>query len=324
VILLPSLVVLARWFRTREFATIQGGFLLVAALGSLAATVPLALAAERWSWRVPMLAVAMVTVASAGLTWWIVRNAPVDLGLPPISDIDPDAQTVEASSERFSVREGFRMWRTVPTLWISSLILFASWGALQAFQSLWAGPILRHVRGFTTAEVGQSLLLFTLGVGFGPLIFGWLSDRVVRARRPVVIAATIAQTLLWLLVILTIDRLPTILVHLVFLGIAALSGGVLVAQVMVKELCPPGTFGTIFGIINGSGFYGTAAIQLITGWILTAMGPEMVSDEPIYGPRAYTLALSPIVVFMAVAVIFSFRLKETLGRGRISWPRQTS
>ena len=45
-------------------------------------------------------------------------------------------------------------------------------------------------------------------------------------------------------------------------GIATLSGGVLVAQVMVKELSPPSAFGTIFGIINGSGFYGTAAIQL--------------------------------------------------------------
>lgn len=37
-ILLPSLAVLARWFRTREFATIQGAYLLLSSCGSLLAT----------------------------------------------------------------------------------------------------------------------------------------------------------------------------------------------------------------------------------------------------------------------------------------------
>jgi sugar phosphate permease len=312
-ILLPTLAVLARWFRTREYATIQGGYLLVSALGALVATVPLALAAERWGWRSPMLAVAVVTMLGAGLSWLVVRDAPSNLGLPPIAAIDPDANRTEEVPQRLSLREGFHMWRTVPTLWISSLILFASWGALQAFQGLWAGPILRHVRGFTAAEVGQSLLMFTLGVGFGPLIFGWLSDRVVRARKPVVIAAVIGQTLLWFLIVLTVDRIPTTLLNLVFLGIATLSGGVLVAQVMVKELCPPGTFGTIFGIVNGAPFYGTAAIQFIVGAILTTIGPVTVAAEPVYSARAYSLALAPIVGVMVVASVFAFRLKETLG-----------
>jgi sugar phosphate permease len=267
---------------------------------------------------------ALITVLGAGLTWSIIRNTPTDLGLPPIASIDTDAGTIDAGNERLSLRAGFSAWRTVPTLWVSSLILFASWGSLQAFQGLWAGPILRHVRGFSTAEVGQSLFMFTLGVGLGPIIFGWLSDRVVQARRPVVITATIGQTLLWALVVLAIDRLPTPLVNLTFLGIAALSGGVLVAQVMVKELCPPGAFGTIFGIINGAPFYGTAAIQLLTGSILAMIGPEMVTDEPIYGASAYALALAPVVGVMTIAACFSFRLSETLGRGRLLWPKKIS
>jgi MFS family permease len=180
------------------------------------------------------------------------------------------------------------------------------------------------VRGFTDADVGQSLFMFTLGIGLGPMLFGWLSDRVVQARRPVVIASILGQTLLWSLVILAIAWLPVLLVNLAFFGIAALGGGVLVTQVMVKELCSPGAFGTIFGIINGSAFYGTATFQLLAGGILAAVGPQTITDEPTYGAWAYALALCPIVVCMTIAVCFSFRLSETLGGGRISWPRQIS
>jgi sugar phosphate permease len=316
VILLPSLVVLARWFRTREYATIQGGYLLLAALGSLVATVPLAVAAERWSWRAPMLADAAITLLGAGLSWWVIRNDPGELGLPPIAAIDPDAEAIAPGDDRLSLRAGFRLWRTVPTLWVTSLILFASWGALQAFQGLWAGPVLRQVRGFSTTEVGQSLFMFTLGVGLGPVLFGWLSDRVVRARRPFVIAGLIGQTLLWLLVVATIAWLPTLLLDLAFFGIAGLSGGVLVAQVMVKESSPPGTFGTIFGIINGAPFYGTAALQLLGSGILALIGPEHFTDEPIYGAQAYSAALFPVVVLMVIATGFSFRLQETLAQRR--------
>lgn len=324
VILLPSLAVLARWFRSREYATIQGGYLLLSALGSLVATTPLAMAAERWSWRFPMLAVAMMTLVGAGFTWWIVRNTPQDLGLPPLGTIDQEAGVGHEKQVRPSLREGWRAWRTVPTLWISSLLLFASWGSLQAFQGLWAGPLLRHVRGFTDAEVGQSLFIFTLGIGLGPMIFGWFSDRVVQARRPVVIASIFGQTLLWGSVILAITWLPVVLLNLTFFSIAALGGGVLVTQVMIKELCPPGAFGTIFGIVNGSAFYGTATFQLLAGGILTAVGPQSTTNEPTYGAWAYALAMCPIVGCMVIATCFSLRLSETIGGERISWPQQIS
>jgi hypothetical protein len=81
---------------------------------------------------------------------------------------------------------------------------------------------------------------------------------------------------------------------------------------MVKEACRPGTFGTIFGIINGITFYGTVIIQLVAGGILNAVGPESIRDEPIYSAQAYSLALSPIVILMTIAACFSLRLRETL------------
>ena len=171
--------------------------------------------------------------------------------------------------------------------------------------------MLRHVRGFSAAEVGLAVSMFTLGIGFGPLIFGWLSDRVFRVRRPIAIAALIAQTLLWAVVAFTTEWLPAPLIYLAFLGIASLSGGVVLAQVLVKEQTTPHEFSMIFGIINGAPFYGTALIQLLIGGMLTAIGPVAITDEPIYGARAYTVALLPVIVLLIIVTGFAFRLRET-------------
>lgn len=325
VILLPSLKVLARWFRVQEFATVQGVFILLATGGSLLGTLPLAVAAERWGWRAPMAAAAGLTALAAAATWALLRNDPTDMGLPTIAAVDPEAARVRAEAGgRPSVRKAFRVWIGVPTLWVTSAIFFAAYGSAQAFQALWAGPLLRHVRGLSTAEAGGVLLLFTLGTGLGPAFFGFISDRVVRARKPVVVFATLGQTALWVVVILAFDRLamPALLVAL--LALSVLGGGVLVAQVMIKELCPPQQFGTIFGIHNGAGFYGTAVLQLVTGSILSAIGPASVASEPVYSARAYALAMTPIIGVMLVAAALSFRLGETLGPRRSPWPSQIS
>jgi sugar phosphate permease len=322
-----SYKVLMRWFQAREFASITGGYILLGTAGSILGTLPLALAAERWGWRAPMVVVAGVTALIAIVLWALVRNAPAELGLPALADVDP-AEAPLATPEhnpRPSFREGLKLWQGVPALKTIALLLFATTGALWSFQSLWAGPLLRQVRGLPVAGVGLALLMFTLGKGVGPPLFGLISDRLVLARKPVVVFGLAAQTALWALLILDFDGLPLGWLYGIFLGLSALHGGVLVSQTMVKEMVPPHLFGISYGLINGSGFYGAAALQLITGSVLNAIGPSALREEPIYSAQAYGLALSPILLVMLVALILSFKLKETLATERRElWPRQTS
>ena len=325
-VFLPSLKSLARWFRAREFASVQGVFILLANAGALLGTLPLAVAAENWGWRAPMLVVAGLTILIAAATWTLLRDEPTDLGLPPIGAIDSDSEPVGGVPRiaKPSLRTGFRAWHGIPTLWGISVIFFITFGALQAFQALWAGPLLRHIRGLSVTETGSALLMLTIGAGLGPALFGIISDRVVRARKPVVVFAALGQAALWTLLVLTIDTAPLPLVYISFVLLSALSGGVLVAQVIVKELTPPHLFGTVFGFHNGAGFYGTAAFQFLIGSILSAVGPIAVAAEPIYSAQAYKLALSPIIAFAVLAALLSFKLGETLGPRSIAWPARFS
>ncbi|MFN8455950.1 MAG: MFS transporter [Anaerolineae bacterium] len=317
VIFTPALKVLARWFRAGEFATVQGGFILLGTFGSVMGTWPLAVAAESWGWRPPMWAVAGLTSLVAAAIWFLVRDDPVELGLPAITTFDPAAISVQAApmpaTKLPSLRTSFRLWYSLPTLWAISLILLATSGTLWSFQSLWAGPLLRHVRHLSVIETGSALLMFTLGKAVGPLVFGFISDRLARARKPIVIFSVLAETGVWLLIILTFEHLPLPVLYVAFAAVSALSGGALVTQAMIKELIPPHLFGTIYGIINGSGFYGAAGLQLIIGAVLKASSPVTIAGEPVYSAQAYMLALSPMIIFMLIAVVFSFRLSETFG-----------
>ena len=310
----PALKILANWYRTREFATATGGFLLLGAIGSVLATLPLAVAAERWGWRTPMAAVAGLTLLIAAITWIVIRDNPTDLGMPGIRTLDPDAVPAQVAEPRAAsiFRAGIMEVRSQPALWVVGLLLFATTGSLWAFQALWAGPLLRHVRGLSVTAIGSALLMFTLGKAIGPALFGFISDRLVQARKPVVVFAVVTKAVLWVLVILTFEHMPLTLLFLSFFGLSALHGGALLLQTMIKELAPAHLFGTVYGVINGAGFYGAALFQFTTGSVLDLIGPSHITAEPVYSAQAYTIALSPIIVVMLIATGLSFRLTETL------------
>jgi len=310
----PALKVLASWFRTREYATIIGIFILVGTLGSVLATLPLAVAAEQWGWRLLLGGVAGLTALIAALTWLTIRDDPTALGMPAIHTIDPYAVLVGQSVARTpsTFRAGLQEVRDRPAWWIIGLLLFATTGSMWSFQALWAAPLLRHVRGLSVTTIGTALLMFTLGKAIGPALFGFISDRIVGARKPVIVFSVAGKAVLWVLFLLNFESMPLTMLFLFFFGLSALHGGALLLQTVIKELAPPQLFGTVYGVINGAGFYGAALLQFTTGFVLDLIGPSHIAAEPVYSAQAYAIALSPIIVVMLVATALSFRLTETL------------
>ncbi len=195
VIFTPALKVLSRWFQAGEFAIAHGGFILVGAFGSVIATWPLAMAAEAWGWRTPMWIVAGLTILIAIAVWLLVRDDPADLSLPAITSLAREARKLPSApaAKQPSFQAGCLLWYKLPTLWAISLILIATSGTLWSFQSLWAGPLLRHVRHLSVIEASSALLMFTLGKAAGPLLFGFISDRLINARKPVVVFTVLTQ-----------------------------------------------------------------------------------------------------------------------------------
>src|SRR3954467_6065160 len=76
VMLIGSMVVISRWFPPDRFSTVTAMVMSIGLLGNLAATTPLAWAAQAIGWRAVFGAAVIFTALAAVAVWLVVRNAP--------------------------------------------------------------------------------------------------------------------------------------------------------------------------------------------------------------------------------------------------------
>ena len=108
------------WFHARQVATITGISSSLVVLGQIAATTPLALLIMSLGWRVSLVTIAGVTFALAIANWFIVRDNPAKLGLPPIAELDgqpiPQAVVINDLSN-LSLTKRFKIVLSNKQLW---------------------------------------------------------------------------------------------------------------------------------------------------------------------------------------------------------------
>jgi predicted MFS family arabinose efflux permease len=134
------------------------------ALGILVATVPVELAVQGFGWRAVFVALAAVTVAVAGLIFFVVPEsaAPRSGGGLPVQ-----------------VRSVARIYRD-RTFWKLAPLLATTAGTHIAIQTLWAGPWFRDVTGFDRAGVANHLMVMAIAFLVGILLSGAVADWFTR------------------------------------------------------------------------------------------------------------------------------------------------
>jgi MFS family permease len=96
-----------------------------------------------------------------------------------------------------------RTWR----FWALAVWFFCINGFNFAFLGLWAGPYLMDAYGFSPTATGTVLSLAAFSVIFGAPCLGYLSDRVLRSRKKVLVGAAACLLLVWSALLLFHGRL---------------------------------------------------------------------------------------------------------------------
>lgn len=257
----PALKYLSLAYKPEEFATRTTIVSTVGSIGLLIATLPLALLVERTGWRLPFTLAAAALFVLVILAWSL-------MGERPSPSRNTAAIDVGKNKNKDKVLEGYTPFWRHRTFWRFALWAFLVYGVQFSFQGLWGAVYLQDTYEISREIAGSHLLFTSLGVLFGGIFWGLLSDRYFRARRPVLFIGTLGMLVSWTIMV-TLSVYPgPILTSLLYFSIGIFSIVFLINFSCVKELFPVEKAGMAIGAVNTFMLLGVGVYQGVTGYIL--------------------------------------------------------
>ena len=286
------------WFPISRFSTLAGMTNTAAMLGA-ASGAPLAVGVAALGWRTSMLGIGAVELLLAILMFLVVRDRPGQ-GLIPSK---PQTRPRTSPNDVSNVLRNPQVWLNAAYATGISLIFVA-------FGGLWGSSFISKAYALdTVAAAGISALLFVGGM-VGSLFFGWLSDQLHSRNQPMRLAAM--GGLLTLCLLLYTPDLPLALFKAGLFLMGFFSSANIVAYAVARDLYPRIT-GFSIGFLSTCFYAGSAVSQPLVGLLLEYHARDHagagIDDLTV---TDYRFALSALVVFMAVALVSSLLLRETL------------
>ena len=238
--------------------------------------------ASRWDWRF-VFWVPSVGFALSGIHAVVrIRNAPEDMGLPPIEEYERYggfAPHNDSPEQRARIREegdrhagfGFTLRRTVgnPKAWCAGLSYLCLSVVAYGFM-FWAPTYLAEVQRVSISRAAVRAMVLPLSGVVAALVAGWATDRFFGGRRaPVIVALMIVGgLLLWFYPLIPVGRSVVNLCVLGMIGAAAVSAQSLIVTGMAMDIGTRKAAASVTGFIDALGYMGATLTSVGTGWLI--------------------------------------------------------
>ena len=284
--LMGMLVAIARWYPPERFARLSATAFVVGGAGVLFATTPLAAAAGAIGWRGAFWAMAAITLGFAAMLFAMVRDAP-------------PGQEVESARETFGeMLGGVRAVCANRQLWHVCAIQFVNYGSIIAIAGLWAGPYLNDVHGLQGVLRGNVLFVINFVMLAAVIGYGFL-ERKLRSRKRAIAGGSVASAAILLVLAFLPDLGPWPAVGLL-VAFAATSAHVMLNHAHARAVLPDHLVGRGLTLQNVAVFFGVAAMQSATGFI--------VGRFTEVGEAAPEIAYRSVFGFLALMIVVSLAL----------------
>lgn len=272
---IPTMKILASWYRKNEFASLSGILLAVGNIGALSAAGPLALISDALGWQQVFIILGMITLVLVALVWMITRDRPSDMNLPSIQEIEamelgelaPEVKTTEkipmGRALKMTFGAGMKFWPLA--IWF-----FFMYGSMMVYQGLWAGPFFHDIMGWDRPTYGLVLTFIGIGMILGCPTAGYISDKILKSRKKVLIIGTAVYTIIWAIIWITAGHITSTQAYMAINFAFGFFGGFfVVSYAQLKELFPISIVGTCTAALNIFPFAGGAILQQVSGLMLT-------------------------------------------------------
>lgn len=283
------------WVRPERRALANGCIMATGGLGILTATVPAELGAAAFGWRGLFVGLAVLSLAASMLIFLVVpeRNAGVTA---------PLSKQIRAVGRIYSD----------PVFWRLAPFVASTAGVSIAIQTLWAGPWLRDVAGFDSADVAWHLAVIAVGFLIGTLLQGAVADWLGR-RGVGLLTVMLGFGLVFMAteLVLVLQASPVVAPVWMLFGMVGQAGILAypwIAGYVGADLA--GRANTAFNLL----VFSTASLsQWVIGWII-----DMWPGTPTggYDPAAYKVAFGVCLVWQVICLCW-FALKPPSASARM-------
>ncbi|MBB4267684.1 MFS transporter [Roseospira visakhapatnamensis] len=301
-----ALLIISRWFPSGRFAMISGLTLALGMAGGVGGQAPLALLIAEVGWRGALGIAAALALVLAALIALVVRDHGPFLARP-------DPATPEAP--RKGLVAGLARVLRNPQTYTVGLYGAALTSPMLAFAGLWGVPYLERLHGVEREVAALATSAMMIGWAIGAPLMGWLSDRLRRRRRVMLLASS--GSLLTLAAALYAPGLPFEAVAVLLVANGVFGGGMVLCFAAGREHNPAWAAGAALGVVNMLAMSSGAIFQPLLGWLLDqGWDGVMEAGRRVYSAAAFQDAVWVLVLMQGVAVTAALLTRETHGRPR--------
>jgi len=298
-----GVVSLSQWFSNRERGTYYGIWSTAHPLGEGLTFAVLAAVVTWFGWRAGFIAPGMVCIALAVVMYFFLEDRPQTLGLPAVADWKNDRAAPPANGAR--TQSTWQMQLSIlryPSIWILAISCATMTMTRYAMNS-WGMLYLQESKGYSGMEAGGLLALKSLAGLAGSASYGFISDKVFRARRPpmnLVCGVVEVAALVFMFAIPPGHPLAVTVALLVYgyaiTGLITSLGGLFAVDIAPKKAA-----GAAMGFIGVFAYVGAAIQERISGYLIER-GTTIVSGARHYDfHRAIAFWLGTSVVSLILA-----------------------
>lgn len=261
--LMASYFIFARIYSAGVFGTLAGTVVGIGSLGNLAASLPLSWAVDVIGWRGALWSLSAITLATALVTYALVR--------------DPERV---AGGNKGSLLDLLKM----PALWPILLMMAVCYAAPSGLRGLWVGPWRVEVFGEDAGAIGRISLLMGLAMVAGSLAYGPL-ERLLGTRKWLIVGGNgvMLACLLGLYAQTdTVGYLPVVLLA----GVGFFGASYPMVMAHGRALLPQHLVGRGVTLLNLFGIGAAGLMQLATGRL-----HDSYAGSPAAAPYAALFAL---------------------------------
>lgn len=293
----------SRWFAPHHMALVTGVVVTFAMLGGLVAQAPFAMLTEALGgWRNALYLNTAVGVVIIIAILFIVQDRP------------PDALG-EAKADQDHLKE-LGLWRCIklamlnPQNWLGGLYTALINLPVFVLGGLWGILYLTEVHHITATQAAYATTMFFVGVIFGSLAYGWLSDRIERRVLPMIVGAILSLIVIGILMYVPGLSLSTLITLFFLIGFVTSSQ--VLTYPLIAELNPIYLTSTAVSIdslcIMASGFI----VPPFFGWLMEKNSThQIINGAAVYSAQDFNVAMLIMPAAFILGLIITFFMRET-------------